>query len=290
MATTTLQFNFRSSEEKSALDDLCERIKKQQLTTCQELKKELNKFSNLDRPKWPSFWTSPLEACVEADDVQLIQTCLDNSIKIDSSGNIGRTALYNSIDLIKSESMKLLLDQGAEVTIRHLALAFWRSEAVFQELCATLEAKHGLNSHGLDLLARIVQLLKCPSAVTQTSSEFYFEETLIRSLSVCEAVLHVGFKSCDGQIDSVHKAVQWLSSRVQPGTEGYSKGIPLYHLCAIAIKENCKDSQDLLLKEGVVVSTVNHFYHNRMVGGKKAFTQEEFYIMNINSDQNVRQF
>jgi hypothetical protein len=112
----------------------------------------------LDREKWPSYGTSPLVACVCADNVQLIQTCLDNGIRINSTDG-SDTALYDSIDWNKSESMKLLVEQGAEVTILDLACAFQISEAVFQEFCATLEAKHGLNPHGLDPLARLIRLM-----------------------------------------------------------------------------------------------------------------------------------
>jgi hypothetical protein len=269
MATTASQFKIGSSDEKLALEDLFKRIKNKKVTTCQDLKEELNKFSNLDREEWPgcwtSPWTSPLAACVEADNVQLIQTCLDNGIIINSTDD-NDTALYLSIYLNNSESMKLLLDQDAEVTILDLATAFTKSETLFQELCATLEAKHGLNSHGLDPLARIEQLLMWPSAVSPTLSQKFFERTLIWSLSVGEAALHVGFESCvwPGQIDSVHKAVQWVLSK------GPIDSNTLYYLCAIAIKENCKDSQDLLLKGGL-----------DCINGKKAFTVEDFYLLNL---------
>jgi hypothetical protein len=287
MATTTSQFQIGSREEESALEDLYERIRDKKVTTCQDLKEELNKFSNLDREEWPKYETSPLAACVMADNVQLIQTCLDNGIRINSTDasvllilihhDGSDTALYHSIYWKKS-SMKFLLDQGAKVTILDLAHAFQESEDLFQRFCATLEAKHGLNSHGLDPLARIVQLLKCPSAVTQTVSQFDFERTLNYSLSVGEAALHVGFESRDGsgyemtilfliygsgQIGSVHKAVQWVLSK------GPQLDDTLHFLCAIAIKENCKDSQDLLLKGGLVIN------------GKKAFTVEDFFLMCI---------
>jgi hypothetical protein len=171
--------------------------------------------------------------------------------------------------------MKFLLDQGAEVTIDYMACAFQESEALFQELCATLEAKHGLNYHGLDPVARIEQLIKCPSAVTQTLSQHDFKRTLDWSLSVGEAALHVGFESRDGsgQIGSVHKAVQWVLSKGPRHKRTYT----LHFLCAIAIKENCKDSQDLLLKGGLVI---NENY--------KAFTVEDFFLMCINDY--VRQF
>jgi hypothetical protein len=270
MFTTTSKFEIGSKKEESALKDLYQRIKNKKVTTCHDLKKELNKFSNLDREEWPSTCASPLAACVWADNVQLILTCLDNGIRINST-DWGITALYFSIICNNSESMKWLVDQGAEVTIEHLARAFKKSEALFQELCATLEAKHGLNSHGLDPLARIEQLLKCPSAVTQTLSQQHFKETLYYSLSVGEAALHVGFESFDGsgQIDSVHKAVQWVLSK---GPEEFDT---LHRLCAIAIKENCKDSQDLLLKGGLDIR------------GKKAFTVEDFFLMCINDADDV---
>jgi hypothetical protein len=257
----------------SALYDLFQRIKNKKVTTCQDLKKELNKFSNLDREEWPSCNTAPLAACVMADNVQLIQTCLDNGIRINSTAG-SHTALFYSIHWKKSKSMKLLMDQGAKVTILDLAVAFWKSEAVFQEFCATLEAKHGLNSHGLDPLARTVQLLKCPSAVTRPLSQSDFELTLDMSLSYGEAALHVGFESCDGsgQIDSVHKAVQWVLSKGPKITH------TLPYLCAIAIKENCKDSQDLLLKGGLDIN------------GKKAFPVEEFFFLCIKANRSVRQF
>jgi hypothetical protein len=163
--------------------------------------------------------------------------------------------------------------RGTEVTIHSLAEAFQISGAYFQDFCATLEAKYGLNSNGLVPLARIVQLLECPTAVTQPLSQhhFEFERTLTMSLLVGQAALRVGFKSYDGsgKIDSVLKAVQWVLK-----TPNHFK---LKYLCAIAIKENCKNSQDLLLNKGVDIA------------GKKAFTQEEFYTGLIDS-ADVRQF
>jgi hypothetical protein len=268
MATTASQFKIGSDEED--LEDLYQGIVNKKVTTCQDLKGELNKFSNLDREKWPSNTTSPLVACVYANNNQLIQTCLDNGIRINSTDPSNNTALYWSIEYNKGV-FKLLLDQGAEVTIKDLARANSYGFSMLQKLCATLEAKNSLNSHGLDPRARIEQLLKCTSAVTQTLSQVDFERTLDYSLSVSEAALRVGFESCDGsgKIVSVLKAVQWVKSK-GPNT--------LRYLCAIAIKENCKDSQDLLLNGGIDIK------------GKKAFTVEELFLMHIKNDDWVRLF
>jgi hypothetical protein len=165
--------------------------------------------------------------------------------------------------------------KGTEVTIHSLADAFKRSGDYFQDFCATLEEKHGLISDGLDPLARIVKLLECTSAGSQPLSQYGFGRTLTVSLSVGQAALHVGFESYDGsgqwsgKIDSVIKAVKWVLN-----TEGHFE---LKYLYAIAIKENCENSQDLLLNKGVDIA------------GKKAFTQEEFYTGLIDS-ADVRQF
>jgi hypothetical protein len=101
-----------------------------------------------------------------------------------------------------------------------------------------------------------------------------FEKSLRYNLSVGKALLHLGFEMSDGcgQIDSVHKAVQWVLSK------GPNYPETLHRLCAIAIKENCKDSQDLLLKGGLDIN------------GKKAFTVEELFLMCINADDSVRLF
>jgi hypothetical protein len=249
---------------------LFERIKVKEVLTCQELQEELNKFSDLDRLEWPSC-TSPLRACIEADNVQLIQTCLDDGIRINSTDDF-QTVLYWSIKWNKVKSMTCLLDQGAEVTIPDLALAFEESDdTVFLEFYATLKAKHGLNNHGLDSQDILEQLIQCQGAVTNILSLEDFEKTLLLSLSVGEAALHVGFKISDGsggQIDSVHKAVKWVLSK------GHNDSDTLHQrLCAIAIKENCKDSQDLLLKGGLDIE------------GEKASTLEDFYIFCIKSMQ-----
>jgi hypothetical protein len=68
MATTTSKFEIGSKKEESALMDLGQSIRNNEVTTCQDLKRELNKFSNLDREKW-GFNTSPLAACVWEDNV-----------------------------------------------------------------------------------------------------------------------------------------------------------------------------------------------------------------------------
>jgi hypothetical protein len=185
-----------------SLRDLVSRIEQKEVTTCQGLQAELDKFTDLDRREWRP-WTSPLRACALVDDVELIQTCLDNGIGINSPSVGGGTALSLSIASPKLKSLAYLLDQGAKVTIQNLAMALQkRDEPVFKVFCATLEAKYGLNSHnGLDNpKARIQQVKKkCISADGQTLSLDDFENILFRSsFELVESVLHVGFERSDG--------------------------------------------------------------------------------------------